>query len=82
LNLQRKFTVYSSQFTVSEKKREKRKSNAEAQSSQRSAEEEKGEGFTTEGTKRPQARCHDPSTARPDAPQDGAKEKIGPLRSG
>jgi len=24
----------------------------------------------------------DPSTARPDAPENGAKEKIGPLRSG
>jgi hypothetical protein len=24
----------------------------------------------------------DPSTARPDAPQDGAQEKIGSLRSG
>jgi hypothetical protein len=31
------------------------------------------------------ARCkssHDPSTPRPDAPDNGAKEKIGPLRSG
>jgi len=26
--------------------------------------------------------CIDPSTARPDAPNFGAKEKIGPLRSG
>ena len=26
--------------------------------------------------------CHDPSTTRPDAPQFGAEEKIGPLRSG
>ena len=26
--------------------------------------------------------CHDPSTARPDAPEGGAEEKIGPLRSG
>ena len=24
----------------------------------------------------------DPSTARPDAPNDGAEEKVGPLRSG
>jgi len=24
----------------------------------------------------------DPSTARPDAPEDGAEEKVGPLRSG
>jgi len=30
-------------------------------------------------TQRPR---HDPSTARPDAPQIGAKEKVGPLRSG
>jgi hypothetical protein len=26
--------------------------------------------------------CHDPSTARPDAPKRGAEEKVGPLRSG
>jgi hypothetical protein len=26
--------------------------------------------------------CHDPSTARPDAPEGGAEEKIEPLRSG
>jgi hypothetical protein len=26
--------------------------------------------------------CHGPSTAQPDAPNYGAEEKIGPLRSG
>jgi len=26
--------------------------------------------------------CLDPSTARPDVPEGGAEEKIGPLRSG
>jgi hypothetical protein len=26
--------------------------------------------------------CRDPSTTRPDAPESGAEEKIGPLRSG
>jgi hypothetical protein len=26
--------------------------------------------------------CHDPSTTRPDAPESGAEEKVGPLRSG
>ncbi|HTA59288.1 MAG TPA: hypothetical protein VK805_14085 [Candidatus Baltobacteraceae bacterium] len=55
-------------------------------------EEVKGRGLTqralrksTESTEkifRDIVGCRGPSTARPDAPQFGAEEKIGPLRSG
>src|SRR5258708_2259585 len=36
----------------------------------------------TEKKRRTMVGCLGPSTARPDAPNGGAKEKIGPLRSG
>jgi hypothetical protein len=36
----------------------------------------------TEKTQRAIVGCPNPSTTRPDAPECGAKEKVGPLRSG
>ena len=37
---------------------------------------------STEGISEEIVGCHGPSTSRPDAPQNGAEERAGPLRSG
>jgi len=44
--------------------------------------DESGRAEITEKTPQEIVGCHGPSTARPDASQNGAMETIGPLRSG
>ncbi len=44
--------------------------------------DESGRAEITEKTPQEIAGCHGPSTAQPNAPQNGAMEIIGPLRSG